>query len=179
MRSGGRSVHPRACGERSSRVRGRLRANGSSPRLRGTLGAVARVLPGVRFIPAPAGNAESGGHRNSRRTVHPRACGERQKRKWNAERERGSSPRLRGTLEPPVAVLGPERFIPAPAGNAAPTTSMATQSTVHPRACGERHCSVVKPSWRAGSSPRLRGTLSSQSALSSKARFIPAPAGNA
>ncbi len=50
------TVHPRACGEQAGNVNAIGAANGSSPRLRGT------VLPKLprglanRFIPAPAGN---------------------------------------------------------------------------------------------------------------------------
>ncbi len=53
----GRSVHPRACGERMRHAI-RLRVSfGSSPRLRGTLARCRRVALQHRFIPAPAGNA--------------------------------------------------------------------------------------------------------------------------
>ena len=52
-----RSVHPRVCGERSTKEIAAARGYGSSPRLRGTLPGVNRLGHGRRFIPAFAGNA--------------------------------------------------------------------------------------------------------------------------
>jgi len=71
------------------------------------------------------------------------------------------------------------RFIPAPAGNATRRTSQKLRRPVHPRACGERglDCQIVET--RAGSSPRLRGTLRKRPWRRPAGRFIPAPAGNA
>ena len=50
-------VHPRACGERGCGGVPRPRADGSSPRLRGTLSGGISLRLISRFIPAPAGNA--------------------------------------------------------------------------------------------------------------------------
>ena len=50
-------VHPRACGERNTQIHKNRFGNGSSPRVRGTLGRAAERLRGHRFIPARAGNA--------------------------------------------------------------------------------------------------------------------------
>ena len=51
------AVHPRGCGERRSRVQASDVADGSSPRVRGTLAAGAGLIVYPRFIPAGAGNA--------------------------------------------------------------------------------------------------------------------------
>ena len=53
-----------------------------------------------------------------RRTVHPRACGERNLMSAGRSLPSGSSPRLRGTPLATVQKPGAFRFIPAPAGNA-------------------------------------------------------------
>ena len=74
-------VHPRACGERFWQQRRTTGASGSSPRLRGTRRRLARVSVAIRFIPAPAGNASALISSMSVKTVHPRACGERQRQK--------------------------------------------------------------------------------------------------
>jgi len=98
LRQGEEPVHPRACGER----------------------VMAGLLAGRRgrFIPAPAGNALPCISRIARNTVHPRACGERKQGRPSSSARLGSSPRLRGTRNQHLLVLGCGRFIPAPAGNA-------------------------------------------------------------
>ena len=91
------TVHPRACGEHGAGPFGFAPFLGSSPRLRGTPfrhGCRAEV---DRFIPAPAGNTICSVSTTSRRSVHPRACGEHTSGQ--------------GRMMPPT------RFIPAPAGN--------------------------------------------------------------
>ena len=54
------SVHPRACGERTTFWMPSFQSDGSSPRLRGTVRIWARLLAIRRFIPAPAGNGRLG-----------------------------------------------------------------------------------------------------------------------
>ena len=73
------SVHPRECGEHTTTIRRRCRSNGSSPRVRGTLGLDVPQRVQRRFIPASAGNTPE--HR-------PPCLG-----------RCGSSPRVRGTLQ--------------------------------------------------------------------------------
>ena len=113
------TVHPRACGERPCSPRCGRVDSGSSPRLRGTLQVARSPIIGVRFIPAPAGNASSVRVMNAFIAVHPRACGERNQRVCRRRRYGdGSSPRLRGTPHRAASRLPAGRFIPAPAGNA-------------------------------------------------------------
>ena len=172
------TVHPRACGERYSGDSLQHRFHGSSPRLRGTVVPPARLLPRTRFIPAPAGNGRNQPATGYRLSVHPRACGERVWHPKRASRQAGSSPRLRGTANPPHAVPLDDRFIPAPAGNGWNTSGTRAPSTVHPRACGERYSSQCCRPSGCGSSPRLRGTERQSGQPYYKERFIPAPAGN-
>ena len=174
-----RPVHPRACGERASHWSTHPDAAGSSPRLRGTHSVAEGLQRGVRFIPAPAGNAGIRAAKSSASTVHPRACGERASLGQTASFYNGSSPRLRGTLGRPRVRAPKTRFIPAPAGNAWMVSPNGGGSSVHPRACGERGMSSVKPATFSGSSPRLRGTPAPPDAGAMRIRFIPAPAGNA
>ncbi len=71
------SVHPRACGERLQSKRPKGIGIGASPRMRGTE-AHGRVSHAPRrCIPAHAGNGLTKASTFSRRSVHPRACGER------------------------------------------------------------------------------------------------------
>ena len=121
------SVHPRACGERAKAGLQDWRADGSSPRLRGTHGSGKSFTPPRRFIPAPAGNAKCLTTWKSPKPVHPRACGERAKDAYSCKQTNGSSPRLRGT---PATLFRPHaclRFIPAPAGNAPNVTDCPTR----------------------------------------------------
>ena len=119
------------------------------------------------------------GRPSSASTVHPRACGERAEHRAYRRESDGSSPRLRGTL----IILGfpnlPNRFIPAPAGNAPALPLPAEPGAVHPRACGERRTRGKPTCQSAGSSPRLRGTHAIGAPFLVPGRFIPAPAGNA
>ena len=72
----------------------------------------------------------------------------------------GSSPRVRGTQLEILLFPFRQRFIPARAGNTEPGAVGSTSGAVHPRACGE-HCPAQAGSRiAAGSSPRVRGTLS-------------------
>ena len=109
----------------------------SSPRLRGTHGLISAAR---------------------RRSVHPRACGERRWEECASGIHFGSSPRLRGTQ----GLLRPHDY----------------QTGSSPRLRGtqvERHDQVPLP----GSSPRLRGTRRRAVRAAETLRFIPAPAGNA
>ncbi len=74
------AVHPRACGEQTTKCDFAYYSAGSSPRMRGT------GRPGVgcdadrRFIPAHAGNSAYRSRAVRPRAVHPRACGEQRSR---------------------------------------------------------------------------------------------------
>ena len=117
IRAKERTVHPRACGEHwltGSRPRSLC---GSSPRLRGTRMTAQPIDFKTRFIPAPAGNTPNNGIPTLLSPVHPRACGEHRPLSSRRDRPGGSSPRLRGTHPAVLVAHGPERFIPAPAGN--------------------------------------------------------------
>ncbi len=173
------AVHPRACGERLWSCSASRNRRGSSPRLRGTPSTPHRRQAAVRFIPAPAGNADLGGALRSCFPVHPRACGERIARLFGVHPDDGSSPRLRGTRLVLPAPARFRRFIPAPAGNASVSALEQSAAAVHPRACGERAARVLPLPSIPGSSPRLRGTPQGGAGVQSPQRFIPAPAGNA
>ena len=152
-----------------------------------------------RFIPARAGNANHFATEFNKRSVHPRACGERE---FIADRpglDLGSSPRVRGTRHQIHRRCHDRRFIPARAGNAATLRPTAFPSAVHPRACGERDQTTIINARPSGSSPRVRGTLQKKEASRGNGgssprvrgtpsagairtvvqRFIPARAGNA
>ena len=194
------SVHPRAGGERLEP--GPLDAipDGSSPRGRGTPGPEDSARRPSRFIPARAGNARTRGTSGRRRTVHPRAGGERLARMASTSASVGSSPRGRGTRRQRSPGVRRPRFIPARAGNARATSRRPGVPPVHPRAGGERGVTASRtvppvgssPRGRGtpwlddsdanladGSSPRGRGTPGGHGPPRRRGRFIPARAGNA
>ena len=85
---------------------------------------------------------------------------------------------MRGTGSWRKKSAAPRRFIPACAGNRDIQQLSGTALTVHPRVCGEQGTVGCKRPFRAGSSPRVRGTVDSAIPLSRLLRFIPACAGN-
>ena len=92
------SVHPHGCGEHRKRGRRRGGAVGSSPRVWGT--PPAGRLPAMtrRFIPTGVGNTLARISSRMAGTVHPHGCGEHGCRIESKDVQRGSSPRVWGTL---------------------------------------------------------------------------------
>ena len=151
---------------------------GSSPRMRGTGHPGIRAGAAQRFIPAHAGNRPSSPPAPRPPAVHPRACGEQLDTTMMPNPGNGSSPRMRGTDDPRLTRSAVLRFIPAHAGNRTAPGTMPRASSVHPRACGEQPASIRWTCQSAGSSPRMRGTVSYPAGGSVMPRFIPAHAGN-
>ncbi len=71
------SVHPHGCGERLAHNNTVKMADGSSPRVWGTLGLGPVFQLTIRFIPTGVGNAQLQLQPNVVRAVHPHGCGER------------------------------------------------------------------------------------------------------
>ena len=111
-------------------------------------------------------------------SVHPRGCGERDGDQTAVNINIGSSPRVRGTDFSDLLSKAVFRFIPAGAGNGPPSRSAPMVYAVHPRGCGERARVIACTVALCGSSPRVRGTVTTAEYLIQQARFIPAGAGN-
>ncbi len=172
------AVHPRVCGELRPNFRKLLKANGSSPRVRGTRAGARMKGKRCRFIPACAGNSTTLNRIRAHGPVHPRVCGELAFASEPRPRRAGSSPRVRGTLDQPGVRHERGRFIPACAGNSGNRARASRQEPVHPRVCGELLRAFSSSLTRCGSSPRVRGTLGGQYVFAQPRRFIPACAGN-
>ena len=69
-------------------------------------------------------------------------------------------------------------IIPAYAGNTSDINTCTFTGRDHPRVCGEHHWSTSWLCRRSGSSPRMRGTRCRRTVRGSRARIIPAYAGN-
>ena len=146
--------------------------------MRGTPNRPAVCRCFARFIPAHAGNTPDQAKNQSRRAVHPRACGEHITSSVSARVSDGSSPRMRGTRSPGQQHLQHGRFIPAHAGNTPRGAQAGRPPAVHPRACGEHTLLDPPIDPHTGSSPRMRGTHGFTGGLLATDRFIPAHAGN-
>ena len=133
----------------------------------------------MRFIPAYAGNAESGAQLPISAAVHPRIRGERRAHERAAPWRFGSSPHTRGTRGQHHSASDGLRFIPAYAGNALGRIDQPEDGPVHPRIRGERHLELNMNNIELGSSPHTRGTRIDADRYRPNTRFIPAYAGNA
>ena len=171
-------VHPRTCGEHTSRSPRPVPVSGSSPHVRGTFISRCNSCPYPRFIPARAGNILPGLSGQIRKTVHPRTCGEHLHLPQFKTTFNGSSPHVRGTFHSDLHHDRHCRFIPARAGNIGDRRGRVPRRSVHPRTCGE-HAKLQRPATPSGgSSPHVRGTCRISQHDRFDRRFIPARAGN-
>ena len=110
------SDHPRACGANCPAGKSRGCVYGSSPRVRGKLGADDLIERGVRIIPARAGQTFLCGGYLGDHADHPRACGANLPPAASMVVAAGSSPRVRGKPLPGDLDKSVVRIIPARAG---------------------------------------------------------------
>ena len=110
-------AHPRGCGEHLDNANYSNAKEGSSPRVRGTSlrGANSQSCEGL--IPAGAGNIPFLPRLKILKAPHPRGCGEHPARAPVRESQKGSSPRVRGTLNGLIITRFRMGLIPAGAGN--------------------------------------------------------------
>ena len=151
-------VHPRVCGGQQVQERPEGWPDGSSPRVRGTGGAVVVLPVVVRFILACAGDRVPRASGETSGPVHPRVCGGQTSTASWAQMRFGSSPRVRGTAMTERSVPSSMRFIPACAGDRHPIQRGRTDVAVHPRVCGGQFKREGELILVGGSSPRVRGT---------------------
>ena len=170
--------HPRVCGEHRNTVERLNGSQGSSPRVRGTRFPVSLMLSWVGIIPACAGNTRTRPGWRRQAGDHPRVCGEHAKLPASMLALPGSSPRVRGTLALGAGEKHDGGIIPACAGNTIRPSGSTIGRKDHPRVCGEHAWQCANGSTSMGSSPRVRGTLTSVGNLRNVQGIIPACAGN-
>ena len=105
-------------------------------------------------------------------------CGEQNDRNRLTDPNHGSSPRVRGTVHRRLPLRLRGRIIPACAGNRIDPVFDAFDTADHPRVCGEQDAVLLVEERDAGSSPRVRGTVTVNMLLACLVRIIPACAGN-
>ena len=170
--------HPRVCGEHIRAGGMMVRLTGSSPRMRGTLGATPEQVQALGIIPAYAGNTSTQSVAPPHLRDHPRVCGEHLTTLLIGHFDVGSSPRMRGTLFLGAAISKFEGIIPAYAGNTHPAPGARHSNRDHPRVCGEHPETALLVSFATGSSPRMRGTHARWTMPATSPGIIPAYAGN-
>ena len=146
--------------------------------MRGTRGEGGSRGSPARLIPARAGNIEGGDAATEQPPAHPRSHGEHSSPKPHAIDTLGSSPLSQGTFVHVLHLIVPLRLIPAHAGNMHRAAEPRHFQPAHPRSRGE-HVPVIFALERVfGSSPLARGTSAGGLMMESRARLIPARAGN-
>ena len=135
--------HPRVCGEHlplTVFIHSRM---GSSPRMRGTRGPRREPVHRRGIIPAYAGNTRRARPADPAGRDHPRVCGEHEFTDCTMAKYGGSSPRMRGTLDPAHPEIDQTGIIPAYAGNTGRWPPFRHRPWDHPRVCGEHGCAYV------------------------------------
>ena len=146
--------------------------------MRGTQYGSVRAVGLHGIIPAYAGNTVPAAAADSRHRDHPRVCGEHKGAFGIQGRHWGSSPRMRGTHHHRRHHRFRWGIIPAYAGNTHATLASPSGLGDHPRVCGEHTSWLLVNAIAAGSSPRMRGTLSGWDVEFIAKGIIPAYAGN-
>ncbi len=151
-------VYPRWRGEHFSHIFSMSCAAGLSPLARGTHKHCSYVNWINRFIPAGAGNTQTGSFSTARPAVYPRWRGEHRYAVRENILRTGLSPLARGTLVEADEIVVSIRFIPAGAGNTAPGNRLNPVLPVYPRWRGEHVLRGWIVNAANGLSPLARGT---------------------
>ena len=150
---------------------------GLSPRGRGNRRQIVRVLAPVRSIPAWAGEPCRVLRIIVQVQVYPRVGGGTVLTTVQESAQEGLSPRGRGNQEGNMSETGNERSIPAWAGEPCRTTGRSSYCEVYPRVGGGTSGRWSRRPLMKGLSPRGRGNLQGNAEKGSRARSIPAWAG--
>ena len=113
-----------------------------------------------RITPACAGKTSEDWNPYELVTDHPRVCGENGRTEWDALREDGSPPRVRGKLFVTACGFSFSRITPACAAKTMRLSCSQGLWPDHPRVCGENIEIVETPVLNIGSPPRVRGKRS-------------------
>ena len=146
--------------------------------MRGTEKAVIARTMAERITPADAGNRGLHGFKPFSGKDHPRGCGEQKSSCFYMVRQKGSPPRMRGTVICTHTCTSTCRITPADAGNRILFRFRFSSHKDHPRGCGEQTIMVILLIVYRGSPPRMRGTVLLILFRHKSLRITPADAGN-
>ena len=149
--------HPRSCGANLSTISTSSLTVGSSPLVRGQPERDGHERLRIRIIPARAGPTDETEETDDRTADHPRSCGANPSVSVVVDRNRGSSPLVRGQLLGCRVLTKTSRIIPARAGPTCRGAESSLSEADHPRSCGAN--SFFRYRWflSSGSSPLVRG----------------------
>ena len=169
--------HPRGCGAHTTEFHRHALWLGSSPRVRGSPAEDTFKVSSGGIIPAGAGLTQYDEFPETLSWDHPRGCGAHNPITSRLKPSRGSSPRVRGSpLSQKVLTFAPG-IIPAGAGLTMAFVFHRVGNRDHPRGCGAHAQQGRQHHHRAGSSPRVRGSLIACGIVLILAGIIPAGAG--
>ena len=151
---------------------------GSSPRMRGTQQLESAARPQEGLIPTYAGNTCFQGVASRYDGAHPHVCGEHGIHRCARNPHKGSSPRMRGTLQFVQVYVDGAGLIPTYAGNTTLQSVNAFSAWAHPHVCGEHKRQSTPAGLVRGSSPRMRGTQRRRTYEQPPTGLIPTYAGN-
>ena len=157
--------HPRVCGGAAITSAWLMTFRGPSPRVRGSLGLVAKVRQAEGTIPACAGEPCPLRISRGARRDHPRVCGGAEAGVTLIRDGRGPSPRVRGSLGGGLKRGVDVGTIPACAGEPRCRRPSARAAGDHPRVCGGARRQADCARLVAGPSPRVRGSLTTRRAI--------------
>ena len=172
-------AHPRAYGERCSKLILPSEAIGLSPRIRGKRLICDGCSRSYRLIPAHTGNACVLHLLLPAVSAHPRAYGEREPVCAGFHGLQGSPPCIRGTLFWLLFIVFSLRLTPVHTGNARRVPAGSTLKQAHPRAYGEREEVIFTTRRYIGSPPCIRGTPVLFASRGVNHRLTPVHTGNA
>ena len=170
-------VYPRPRGGTAESIARSRRFWGLSPPTRGNHGAGGRLESSRRSIPAHAGEPAPAAAECSAKQVYPRPRGGTWGSTIRGRRVSGLSPPTRGNPASSCFLPLVRRSIPAHAGEPLVEKQGITADAVYPRPRGGTGGGKWQIGIRFGLSPPTRGNLSSVNKRNSRARSIPAHAG--
>ena len=169
--------HPREYGENLLGVKYLLPEDGSSPRIRGESGPGTIINANNRIIPANTGRIQGQQGKLCDDRDHPREYGENDARLEAEAQEEGSSPRIRGELLAPAAIVPLRGIIPANTGRIRLSAAPRVRLQDHPREYGENAKRTTRGYRLGGSSPRIRGESVTKEVTPFRLGIIPANTG--